>query len=110
LERGRQGTYSQWSFRNAPPWLMDYFTRCDDGRFQINPRFRSMVRFENLNLAGVAAAHDSLVGTGFIDLIFCRNVMLYFEPIQIERTVAKFRAALREGGWLFVGPTEVDQR
>ena len=108
LERGRLGIYSQWSFRNAPPWLMDYFTKCDDGRFQIIPRIRDMVRFDYLNLAdnGLAAP---CCGTDFLDVIFCRNVMLYFEPKQIQRTMARFHAALREGGSLFVGPTEVDQ-
>ena len=109
LERGRQGIYSQWSFRNSPPWLMDYFTGCEGGRLEIIPRIRSLVRFDHLNLADDWAAGECL-GTDFLDIIFCRNVMLYFEPKQIERTMAKFHAALRDGGWLFVGPTEVDQR
>jgi len=109
LERGRQGIYSRWSFRNAPPWLMDYFSTCKDGRFQVIPRIRSMVRFEQLNLADDGAALE-WGGTDFQDVIFCRNVMLYFDQMQIERTMGRFRAALRDGGWLFVGPTEVDQR
>jgi len=109
LERGRRGIYSQWSFRNAPSWLMDYFTRGEDGRYTIIPRIRSMVRFEQLNLAEPEAAPPG-GGTDFLDLIFCRNVMLYFEPAQIGRTMTRFHSALRDGGWLFVGPTEVDQR
>ena len=108
LERGRQGIYGSWSFRNAPPWLMDYFTRLDDGRFQVIPRIRALVRFEHLNLADAGSGPEGS-GTSFLDLVFCRNVMLYFEQIQIERTMRRFHAALREGGWLFVGPTEVDQ-
>ena len=108
LERARRGIYSQWSFRNAPPWLMDYFTRCEDGRFEIIPRIRDLVRFDYLNLADHESPVTSL-GTDHLDLVFCRNVMLYFEPKQIERTVARFHEALRDGGWLFVGPTEVDQ-
>jgi chemotaxis protein methyltransferase CheR len=108
LERGRQGIYSQWSFRNSPPWLMDYFTKTDDGRYQIIPRIKNMVRFEYLNLADDRVATEG-GGTDFLDVIFCRNVMLYFEPVQIERTVAKFHSALGKDGWLFVGPTEVDQ-
>jgi chemotaxis protein methyltransferase CheR len=108
LERGRQGIYSQWSFRNAPPWLMEYFTKTDDGRYQIIPRIKNMVRFEYLNLADDRVATEG-GGTDFLDVIFCRNVMLYFEPEQIERTMAKFHSALGKDGWLFVGPTEVDQ-
>jgi chemotaxis protein methyltransferase CheR len=110
LERGRQGIYSQWSFRNAPAWLMDYFTKGKDGRYQIIPRIRSMVRFDYLNLAEQLEFEARIGGTGLLDVIFCRNVLLYFAPAQIERTMGKFRAALCPGGWLFVGPTEVDQR
>ena len=109
LERGRQGIYSQWSFRNSPPWLMDYFSKTAEGRFEITPRIRTMVHFDHMNLADNSAAAQC-AGTDFLDIIFCRNVMLYFEPIQIERTIARFHAALRDGGWLFVGPTEVDPR
>jgi len=109
LERGRQGVYSKWSFRNAPPWLMDYFTRRKDGRFEIIPRIRKMVRFEHLNLADDGVA-PGCCGADAVDIIFCRNVMLYFEPALIEHTLARFHKALRDKGWLFVGPTEVDQR
>jgi chemotaxis protein methyltransferase CheR len=109
LERGRRGNYTQWSFRNSPPWLMDYFAKTGDGRFEIIPRIKDMVRFDHLNLADDTAAAQC-AGTDFLDIIFCRNVMLYFDPPQIERTIAGFHAALRDGGWLFVGPTEVDPR
>ncbi|GFO69806.1 protein-glutamate O-methyltransferase [Geomonas limicola] len=110
LERARQGRYSKWSFRNAPAWLMDYFTRQPDGRYQIVPRIRDMVRFEYLNLAEDPANAEPVTGTDFLDIVFCRNVMLYFGSAQIERTMARFYRALNEGGYLFVGPTEVDQR
>lgn len=107
LERGRQGVYSQWSFRNAPSWLMDYFSKREDGRFEIVPRIRDMVRFCQLNLAdaGGGVAGDD---THDMDIIFCRNVMLYFDAAQIAKTMARFHAALKISGWLFVGPTEVD--
>jgi chemotaxis protein methyltransferase CheR len=109
LERGRRGIYSQWSFRNSPAWLMDYFGTTGNGRYEIIPRIKAMVRFDHLNLADDTAAAQC-AGTDFLDIIFCRNVMLYFDPPQIERTIAMFHAALRDGGWLFVGPTEVDPR
>ena len=109
LERGRRGVYRQWSFRNTPPWLMDYFTIRKNGRFEIIPRIRKMVRFEHLNLADDGAA-PGCGGTDAVDIIFCRNVMLYFNPAQIEHTLARFHQALCDKGWLFVGPTEVDQR
>ncbi|WP_328755642.1 CheR family methyltransferase [Geomonas propionica] len=106
LERAQRGVYGKWSFRNAPEWLMEYFTPLGEGHFQIVPRIRHMVHFSQLNLAGdLGSALTS--GT---DIIFCRNVMLYFHPELIETTVARFYAALNQGGWLFVGPTEVDHQ
>lgn len=106
LERGRQGIYSKWSFRNAPAWLMEYFSSLPDGRYQIAPHIREMVRFIPLNLAAPGESATHL--TSGMDVIFCRNVMLYFHQTQIEQTVARFHAALNSGGWLFVGPTEVN--
>src|SRR6185369_2626284 len=109
LERGRQGIYGNWSFRDAPPWLMDYFRKRKDGRFEIIPTIRKMVRFSYLNLA--EDGYPSLLNsTNAIDIIFCRNVMLYFEPALIEKMIVKFHNTLQDGGWLFVSPTEVSCR
>jgi chemotaxis protein methyltransferase CheR len=107
LERGRLGIYSKWSFRNAPTWLMSYFTKREDGRFEIVEPIRKMVRFTQINLADEKYAAPS-EGISEIDIIFCRNVMLYFDAPQIEKTMARFHEALKDSGWLFVGPTEVD--
>jgi chemotaxis protein methyltransferase CheR len=109
IEKGRQGVYGRWSFRDAPPWLMDYFKKKDDGRFEIVPRIRKMVQFNYLNLA--EDCYPSLFNnTNAIDVIFCRNVMLYFQPEMISKVTAKFHHALHDGGWLFIGPTEAVQR
>jgi chemotaxis protein methyltransferase CheR len=107
LERARAGVYGQWSFRNAPDWLMGYFRRREDGSFEILPQIRELVRFSQLNLADERAA-ARCEGTDRLDIIFCRNVMLYFDTAQIEKTMAIFHACLRDQGWLFVGPTEID--
>jgi len=109
LERGRQGVYGQWSFRDAPPWLMNYFKKRNDGRFEIIPRIRKMVQFNYLNLA--EDCYPALINnSNAIDIIFCRNVMLYFEPAMIRKVTARFHDALLEGGWLFVSPTEIAHR
>ncbi|HJV67365.1 MAG TPA: CheR family methyltransferase [Geomonas sp.] len=107
LERARRGVYSQWSFRNAPDWLMDYFTLRSDRRYQISSRIREMVSFSQLNLAEPGAV-AGLTAAGRMDIIFCRNVMLYFDPRRIASTMAAFHEALAEGGWLFVGATELN--
>ena len=109
LERGRRGVYGQWSFRDAPPWLMEYFTKLKDGRFEIIPRIRKMVTFSYLNLA--EENYPSLMNnTNAMDIVFCRNVVLYFEQKIMDGVIAKFHNALLEGGWLFVSPTEIAHR
>ncbi|MBJ6725305.1 chemotaxis protein CheR [Geomonas sp. Red875] len=109
LKKGKRGVYSQWSFRDAPPWLSDYFKQRPDGRMEILPEIRSMVRFKQLNLADEVYP-SAANGTGGMDLVFCRNVMLYFGPELVPQVVDRLHAALRVGGWLFVSPTEIDHR
>ncbi len=109
IEKARQGVYGRWSFRDSPPWLMEYFKETRDRRFEIIPRIREMVQFSHLNLA--EDCYPSLFSnTNALDLIFCRNVMIYFQPELINTMTAKFHHALRDDGWLFLGPTEAIQR
>ncbi len=108
LKRARSGIYSKWSFRNAPDWLMGYFTPLADGNYRIARHIRDMVRFEHLNL--VDAGEETWSLAQGMDFIFCRNVMLYFQNQQIRETVARLHAALNDDGWLFLGPTEVDHQ
>lgn len=108
LERARRGIYSKWSFRNAPGWLMEYFTPLPDGNYRIARDIREMVRFEHLNL--VDAGEETWPLAQGMDFIFCRNVMLYFHPEQIRETVERLHSALNDDGWLFLGPTEVDHQ
>ncbi|HJV33945.1 CheR family methyltransferase [Geomonas sp.] len=107
LERARTGVYGQWSFRNAPEWLMEYFTARENRRYELLPRIRQMVRFQQLNLADPQALAAVTAG-GRMDIIFCRNVMLYFDAERITSTMTAFNQALVDGGWLFVGATELN--
>ena len=110
LHKAAQGVYGEWSFRNPPPWLKDnYFTKLGEQRYEVAPAIRKMVKFSHLNLAKdffPSSAND----THAIDVIFCRNVLMYFAEKQARRAVANFRDALVDGGWLIVSPTEVSSR
>jgi chemotaxis protein methyltransferase CheR len=64
-----------------------------------------MVTFGCLNLA--EDVYPSLAtNTNAMDIIFCRNVLMYFSPEQLRKSVANFHRALRDGGWLFVSASE----
>jgi chemotaxis protein methyltransferase CheR len=106
LQKADEGVFGEWSFRGAPPWLQEsYFTKIAPHRFKILPRIREMVTFAYLNLA--EDVYPSLFNnTNAMDLIFCRNVLMYFAPEQIRRVIQNFHRALVDSGWLIVSPTE----
>ncbi len=106
LRKAAQGIYGAWSFRDTPGWLRErYFTRRKGGRFEIQPRIRRMVTFSYLNLA--EDAYPSLVnGTNAMDVIFCRNVLMYFAQERARKVVDKLHRSLIDGGWLITSPAE----
>lgn len=109
LRRAAQGVYGDWSFRDIAPNLnAAYFTRRDDGRFIIAPRIRSLVQCTPLNLADdVYPAVET--NTNAMDIIFCRNVLMYFQPERARAVLEKLSRALVEGGCLIVSPVETSQ-
>jgi chemotaxis protein methyltransferase CheR len=107
LRKAMVGVYGNWSFRNAPIWLKkDYFRRLENGKFEIIPEIRKMVTFEYLNLAEDIYP-SPLSNTSAMDLIFCRNVLMYFSPERGSRIVNNFYKSLVDGGWLSVGASEL---
>ena len=106
LRKAAEGVYGEWSFRGTPAWLRErYFRKRKDGRFDIEPRIRKRVTFSYLNLAD--DVYPSLPNnTNAMDVIFCRNVLMYFTPAQARKVAVNLHASLVEGGWLAVSPTE----
>jgi chemotaxis protein methyltransferase CheR len=106
LQKAHTGVYSEWSFRATPLHLKErYFQRTENGTFAILPEIRQMVRFSQLNL--VEGNYPSFVtSTNDMDVIFCRNVFIYFSPDRIHTAVGNFHRALVDGGWFIVSPSE----
>ena len=98
LKKARAGSYSDYSMRDVgSAFLQDYFRRVRECRVLVD-RIRSMVRFERLNLVGpddYAAA-----GAFAMDLILCRNVLIYFGHEKVGRIAARLYDCLAEGGVL----------
>lgn len=108
LERARLGIYGEWSFRQvAPETRARYFTQ--QGRFyELAPRIRQRVTFAPLNLA--ENAYPSLLNnTAHMDLILCRNVLIYFSPATTRAVAERLYRALSDEGWLLVGHVEPSQ-
>ena len=106
LEKAQQGLYSEWSFRNLPAAQRERgFKQQGAKAFAIRHRFQRNISFAYLNLA--SDAYPSLLNnTNAMDVIFCRNVLMYFEPEWADSVVARFQHCLVDGGWLIVAPTE----
>ena len=106
LDFARAGVYRRWSFRRtAPADQAAFFRAHGDGRAEIDASLRDQVRFARLNLASQAYP-SAATATQSMDLIFCRNVLMYFGRAQIERVIARLRDSLVDGGWLVVNPSE----
>ena len=109
LQKGVAGSYGEWSFRDTPPGFRDrYFTRTEDRRHAIRPEIKALVTFEHLNL--MEDVYPSLAtDTNAMDVILCRNVLMYFTPPQIRQVIDKLHHSLIDGGWLAVSPSEASQ-
>ena len=106
LEVARRARYREWSFREAPEWAVDrYFHREAGGGFDLDPDIRGMVTFQPLNLAA-GGYPSALTNTAAMDLILCRNVLMYFTDAARRGAAARLQQALAAHGWLAVSPVE----
>jgi chemotaxis protein methyltransferase CheR len=106
LAKAGAGVYSEWSFRGSPDWLRErFFSPAPDKKLALNSTIRNMVQFGYLNLA--EDVYPSLHNyTNAMDVIFCRNVLMYFTPAHQRRVAAALHRCLVDGGCLFVNPAE----
>ncbi len=100
---GRAGRYGPRALRATESVYREKYFHPVGERFQLDPRIVGMVRFGYFNLLTDPLPVTS--GEEF-DLIFCRNVMIYFQPETTASVVARLSQALRPGGYLFLGHAE----
>jgi len=103
LQVARRGIYKKNSFRDTDQYFIKkYFHKQEGGEHKIIEKVRRLVNFSFLNL--VDSNKVKLIGP--MDVIFCRNVLIYFDWITREKVVKNLFEALREGGYLLLGHTE----
>lgn len=106
LNKARQGIYSEWSFRGMNSNFKNrYFKIIDDKYYKINDDVMNLVRFYNLNLAKDTYLLDNKILNN-IDIIFCRNVLMYFSESLANQIIKRFYKIIADGGWLIGAPTE----
>jgi chemotaxis protein methyltransferase CheR len=102
LSEANTGEYPSAKLRELPPnYRTSYFNRVSDDSFSIRDDIRNMVLFKRLNLMA-----DFFPMKGKFDAIFCRNVMIYFDPDSRARLVRTLYQYVKPGGYLFIGHSE----
>ena len=106
LRKAADGLYGNWSFRDPPPGIEEgFFKQTGAGRFEILSRIKELVTFSYLNL--VEDTYPSLLNnTNAMDIIFCRNVLMYFLPERARKAIRNLHRSLVDGGCLVVSPSE----
>jgi len=106
LQKARQGIYTEWSFRDTPVWVKEqYFEKINRANYAIRSPIKEMVTFFYLNL--FEDLYPSLTSqTNAMDVIFCRNVLMYFAEESAKKVVHKLSRSLVDKGWMIISPVE----
>jgi chemotaxis protein methyltransferase CheR len=104
IEKARRGVYRERAFRNLPPELRArYFTQEGETKtWRVDARLHACVEWGVVNLMNEAEVAPRAAA----NVIFCRNVFIYFSSQSISRTVRAFAAHIRPPGYLFVAASE----
>lgn len=102
LDAARKGLYSQFEVQRGLPiqMLMAHFTKQENDRWQLSDKIMKMVNFQQFNLL------DSMAGLGKFDIIFCRNVLIYFDEKTKSDIFARMARQLTDDGLLYLGGAE----
>jgi chemotaxis protein methyltransferase CheR len=103
LEKARRGRYSAWSLRETTAEARRRWFRQDGRDMILDEAVRAAVAFEPCNLA---AENADIWQPAAYDVVFCRNVLMYFSPEQSRAAIARIARSLAPGGYLFLGHAE----
>lgn len=102
LKIAQEGHYAEQRLSKLPPSLKKkYFFKLSDGMLSVKPELKKEVLFKRLNLKNPKFPFKKP-----FDVIFCRNVMIYFDNMMREELVEKFYRHLAPGGYFFIGHSE----
>jgi chemotaxis protein methyltransferase CheR len=103
LDAARSGFFGARSLQRMTQWLVDrYFSPVDDGRYRINADLREAVDFRVANICDTS----SMRSFRLCDVIYCRNLLIYFDELSSRQAAENLFGALSPGGFLFLGHSE----
>jgi chemotaxis protein methyltransferase CheR len=103
LAKAARARYSSWALRDTPADIQRQWFRPDGREMILDEALRAAVRFGAGNLA---SDDPELWQPGAYDVVFCRNVLMYFSPEQMCAAIARIAQSLAPGGFLFLGHAE----
>lgn len=102
LQTARNGIYRKNSFRTTEPYFLRKYFKEEEGSYRISDAVKQHVNFSHLNL--LDPFRVKLIGT--MDVIFCRNVLIYFDHPSRRKVIDVFHERLVDGGYLLLGHAE----
>ncbi len=105
IETAKNGIYKEYSVRNIPPYYLKKYFLINGNSFEVKSELKKLVSFNILNLYD-----DIMMKTMFnFDVIFCANVLIYFDNASKIKVVSHLYNSLNRGGYLFIGYSETLQ-
>jgi len=102
VQQARKGVYGKSSFRSTEERYVNRFFTPAEGGYRICDQVRELVTISHMNLFDA----NRLALLGKMDVIFCRNVIIYFDQESKKRVIEAFHNTLRSGGFLLLGHSE----
>jgi chemotaxis protein methyltransferase CheR len=102
LSAAKSGIYTQDKLKSMPTKYLDkYFNNMGTGKYSVKSSLRDLILFKRLNLM-----RDTFPFSNKFDIIFCRNVMIYFDKITRDTLISKYHTNITSNGILFIGHSE----
>lgn len=102
INTAKSGVYKEYSVRNTPAYYLKKYFKVNGGNYEVNPDIRKMVSFKILNLFD----DRSMRAMMNFDIVFCANVLIYFDINSKVKVVSNIYNSLNKGGYLFIGYAE----
>jgi chemotaxis protein methyltransferase CheR len=103
VETAKQGIYGDYALRSTPEYYKrKYFSALDDKKLEVRPEVKNLINFSRLNLQD----DSRMLFMKGMDLIFCCNVMIYFDGPSKTKVINHYYSSLNFGGYFFLGTSE----
>ena len=102
LAAARKGLYNEYALRTAPKEIVDKYFKKDGVVYEVDPKLKRLVSFASINLSDRAM----LKRNDRSQIIFCRNVIIYFDDEMKKQVIESFYDNLLPGGAMFIGHSE----